>query len=37
MAVKPHVQLFFPCASVEVNEANNAITITNPISTLDIL
>jgi hypothetical protein len=34
MAVKPEVQLFFPCAGVEVNEENNAITITNPISTL---
>ena len=36
MAVKPQVQLFFPCANVEVNATNNVITITNPISTLYI-
>lgn len=36
MAVKPQIQLFFPCAYVETNEADNAITITNPISTLYI-
>jgi hypothetical protein len=34
MAVKPQVQLFFPCANVEIDEANNAFTITNPVSTL---
>jgi hypothetical protein len=37
MAVRPEVRLFFPCASVAVNDDDNRVTIVDPIFSLYLL